>query len=279
MRHGARRWLIGIGAATVAGSSVLAATGSAGAAGLGARQSGSNAAVRVMAATTCSTYTPGNSTLTLGSHGAAVKALQQRLNCLHYYAGRADGHFGWSTMEAVWAFKEVQAGKIIPSNPDVVGAAMQRQLAHPKLPKVLRSRLGPWRIEINKSIEVMVLYKDNKIELISHTSTAAYYRSDGSGWSTPDGTFHALSFIPGWACGSLGCMWNPVFFITTLYAMHGEPNPPSTFSEAGVPLNPASHGCVRIPWDISQFFHRLVRTGPHGTPVYIAGPNYYGRTS
>jgi peptidoglycan hydrolase-like protein with peptidoglycan-binding domain len=40
--------------------------------------------------------------------GAAVRALQQRLAQLHYYPGPANGHFGIDTLEAVWAFKEVQ---------------------------------------------------------------------------------------------------------------------------------------------------------------------------
>jgi peptidoglycan hydrolase-like protein with peptidoglycan-binding domain len=277
MGYGARRWLIGLGTVAAAGASVLGqAASAAGAVGLGARQESATGSVVVKAQAPGSVYVPTTQTLTLGSHGPAVKALQQRLNFLHYYAGRADGHLGWSTMEAVWAFKEVQTGKVIPPNPDIVGSAMQRQLVHPRLPKVFYRHGGAWRIEINKAIQVMVLYKNNKIALISHTSTAKYYRSDGSGWVTPDGHYRALSYISGWACGSLGCMWNPVFFITTLFAIHGEPNPPATFSEAGVPLNPASHGCVRIPWDISMFFHRLVRIGPsNGTPVYIVGPNYY----
>jgi hypothetical protein len=34
-----------------------------------------------------------------------------------------------------------------------------------------------------------------------------------------------------------------------------------------VPLNPVSHGCVRIPYDIARFFHTLVKIP--GTRVYI----------
>ena len=34
-----------------------------------------------------------------------------------------------------------------------------------------------------------------------------------------------------------------------------------------VPLQPVSHGCVRIPMDIAAFFHTLVKAP--GTPVYI----------
>jgi hypothetical protein len=34
-----------------------------------------------------------------------------------------------------------------------------------------------------------------------------------------------------------------------------------------LPLQPVSHGCVRIPMDIAQFFHTLVAVP--GEPVYI----------
>ena len=57
-------------------------------------------------------------------------------------------------------------------------------------------------------------------------------------------------------------MYNPVFFIGRSYAIHGMPNPTSTFSEDGVPLNAASHGCVRIPMDISMFLHKLIHISP-----------------
>jgi len=50
-----------------------------------------------------------------------------------------------------------------------------------------------------------------------------------------------------------------------LFRIHGE----STYGPngGGVPLSPVSHGCVRIPYDIAQFFHTLVKTP--GPPVYI----------
>jgi hypothetical protein len=38
------------------------------------------------------------------------------------------------------------------------------------------------------------------------------------------------------------------------------------------PLNAASHGCVRIPLDISVFLHKLIHVNAtHGTPIYIKG--------
>ena len=266
MAHGVRRWICGFGVFAVVGASLVGLAGTA--AGATARMS----ARETLAAQ--SVYQSARY-LHLGSHGAAVKALQTRLTALHYYLGKIDGKFGWNTMEAVWAFKEVQFRKRIPPRPDIVGPTMWRDLKHPRMPRVLKPRGGPWRVEINKNVGVLVLYKHAKVRLISHVSTAAYCRPDGCGWVTPDGKHHTLWFTAGWVKGPLGSMFNPVVFTPDgAYAIHGEPNPPSTISYDGVPLNPASHGCVRIPMDVSRIFHKLVHlSATHGTPVYIFGRN------
>lgn len=253
MAHRARRWMAGLGATAAVGVAVLGQAGIAGA-----------------AVQSTTTY------LHLGSHGAAVKTLQQRLAALHYYPGKIDGKFGWSTMEAVWAFKEVQYGKRTPPHPNIVGPAMQRQLKHPKLPKVHKPHGGAWRVEVNKNLEVLVVYKHSKITLISHVSTAAYSRPDGTGFVTPNGKYRALEYLAGAVPDSKygGYLYNPVFFIGRSYAIHGMPNPTSTFSYNGVPLNPASHGCVRVPMSVSRIFHNYVHTSPtRGTPIYVFGRN------
>lgn len=275
MGHGARRWLVGLGTAATAGACVLAQAGAASAAGDGpARMSGqASAASGVVPG---SVYVPARASLTLGMRGPAVRALQSRLNFLHYYAGRANGYFGWPTMEAVWAFKEVQSGKAIPGNPDVVGPTMQRQLVHPRLPKVLRPHGPATRIEINKNVGVLVLYRRGKVILVSHVATAASCRPDGCGWVTPDGRYRALWFAPGWVGGSLGSMYNPIVFTPNgAYAIHGEPNPTSlsqTISYDGVPLSSASHGCVRIPMDIANILYKMIPIGrTKGIVIYIAG--------
>ena len=75
---------------------------------------------------------------------------------------------------------------------------------------------------------------------------------------TPTGNFTTLSFFPGWIAVPLGFMYNSVFFIGTAYAIHGDTD---------VPLQPVSHGCVRIPMDVAAFFHTLVKIP--GEPVII----------
>ena len=117
-------------------------------------------------------------------------------------------------------------------------------------------------MEVNLRLRVLLLYRDNKLSLVSHVSTGGgyYYCSNGScSYAiTPTGHFRTTDFMPGWVTVPLGQMYNPVFFIGTAYAIHGD---------ADVPLQPVSHGCVRIPMDIAAFFHTLVKTP--GTPVYI----------
>ncbi len=270
MGHGSWRWLAGAGSAAAIGATILAMAPVAGAS-LAHPQLRTAVAV---AAQPGSKYKPTHRTLTFGMRGAAVKAVQQRLTFLHYYAGKADGRFGWDTMEAVWAFKEVQSGKAIPPNPDRVTPFMQRQLLHPKKPKVLVRGAHWTRIEVNKDDGVLVVYHNKKIVLISHISSAAACRDDGCGWVTPDGTYRALEYLPGAVPDSSfgGFLYNPVFFIGRAFAIHGMPNPTSTFSNDGVPLNAASHGCVRIPLDISTFLHKLIHiSSTSGTKIYIKG--------
>ena len=193
-----------------------------------------------------------------GMRGEAVRLLQRRLAALKYYPGRVNGRFGSNTLEAVWAFQETQG--LHPRN--AVRPEMERALASPRQPKVLVPHGGRLRVEVNMKDQVLVLYRHNHVALVSHVSTAGGYyfcSPNGCGHAiTPTGDFTTLSYLPGRVTAPLGDMYDPVFFIGTIYAIHGDTD---------VPLKPASHGCVRIPLDIAAFFHTLVPTP--GTPVYI----------
>ncbi len=252
MRHVAVRWLFTLGALVAAGALLLSQSGAAGA---------SPARAAAPARASAPAYVPPRRLLSLGMHGPAVRRLQVRLAVLKYYPGPIDGQFGLDTLEAVWAFKEVQGYPVNSANQDVVSRATERALVHPRAPKVLVPRGGSMRIEVNMGDEVLVLYKNNKVDLISHVSTGAgCLPGQGCGWNTPTGNYRALSFDPGWVTVPLGEMYNPVFFIGTLYAIHGE-------WDASVPFYPDSHGCIRIPYDTATFFHKLIEVP--GTPIYI----------
>jgi peptidoglycan hydrolase-like protein with peptidoglycan-binding domain len=194
-----------------------------------------------------------------GMHGLSTRELQRKLTALHYYPGPVNGQFGIDTLEAVWAFQETQG---LPGE-DYVSSAMEQALNNPRAPQVLDAAAGPNRVEVNLSTEVLVLYHNNQIELISHVSSGGHYYfcspGGGCGYAiTPTGNFRTIVYMPGWVVVPLGEMYNPVFFIGTAYAIHGD-----TY----VPLAPVSHGCIRIPMDIAAFFHTLVKVP--GEPVIV----------
>lgn len=250
------------GIAAVAGTAVttscLVLAGAVPAAPSATAATGTHAAVAAVTRTAAPAYAAPHRTLRYGMRGADVRALQQRLAALKYYPGAPDGVFGPNTLEAVWAFQEVQHLGV----DGIVGPFTGRALVHPRTFQARYPGGGALRVEIKLSTRVLVLYRGNRIALISHVSTGGgYWYRSGNGWAravTPTGHFRTTTYMPGWITVPLGRMYNPVFFIGTLYAMHGS---------TSVPVNPVSHGCVRMPMDIAAFFHTMLKTP--GTPVYI----------
>jgi lipoprotein-anchoring transpeptidase ErfK/SrfK len=217
------------------------------------------------AVATSPSYTPPKRNLKEGMRGADVKALQQRLAALKYYPGPIDGTFGSGTLEAVWAFQEVNRLSV----DGVVGTAMKRALVHPSTYKAWHPKAAGTRVEVNLGMGVLVFYRNHTIALISHVSSAGHYWypcGSGSCYAiTPTGEFHALYFISGWHKAPLGLLYNPVYFNYSGYAIHGEKN-------AEVPVKPVSHGCVRIPYDIATWFYKdltISETPGKGTEIWI----------
>jgi hypothetical protein len=75
---------------------------------------------------------------------------------------------------------------------------------------------------------------------------------------TPGGVFKFYRRYDGKRIGALGGMTNPVYFNYGI-AVHGAEN---------VPLEPASHGCIRINQTIAAYFPSLVANGDR---VYVWG--------
>jgi lipoprotein-anchoring transpeptidase ErfK/SrfK len=242
-RSAPRRWALGLGAAAMT-ATVLSA-------GLAA------VASAAPAKTSAAAYTPATRTLRPGMRGADVRRLQQRLAQLAYYPGTIDGHYGSATEEAIWAFEEVQG----MAASGTVTVKVKRALVSPKYPVPLVRHGAALRVEVSLGRHVLYVYHNHKIVLISHISSGGgYYYCSSGGCShaiTPTGNFRTTWRVKGWHTSPLGQMYNPVFFYSG-FAIHGE-----TY----VPVQPVSHGCVRVPMDVANIFPGLVPKS--GIPVYV----------
>ncbi|HTR94939.1 MAG TPA: L,D-transpeptidase family protein [Trebonia sp.] len=273
LTHGSRLAKFGVTAAAVAAialcgctaGTALAAPSTAArpaAVTASAAKAAPSATATEVAKVTPATYVAPKRTLAEGMTGADVKSVQRRLAALKYWPGPIDGQFGTDTLAAVWAFQEINGIKVT----GVIDTATKKALVHPRTYKSASYKgKRANRIEVSQALEVLVLYKNNKIWLISHVSSGGgyYYNCGSSGCAqavTPNGTYNTTVYMDGWVKVPLGAMYNPVFFISTVFAIHGD-----TY----VPQGPASHGCVRIPMDVANFFHKMVKTP--GTQVHVYG--------
>jgi lipoprotein-anchoring transpeptidase ErfK/SrfK len=260
LRRGSRKARIGAIALAAAAVAVGACTTGTASAASAAAAGPTKATLAAKTVSAPAAWTAPRGTLSEGSSGASVKSVQQRLAALKYDPGAIDGHFGANTEDAVWAFQEINR---IPVT-GVIDAKTKRALVHPRTYGSNDPRQDSTRIEVNQALEVLVFYKHDKIALISHVSTGGgyWYNCGGSECQavTPNGNYRTTVYMPGWVTVPLGAMYNPVFFISTVYAIHGD-----TY----VPVFPDSHGCVRVPMFIADFFHKLVATP--GTEVFVYG--------
>jgi peptidoglycan hydrolase-like protein with peptidoglycan-binding domain len=174
--------------------------------------------------------------LKVGTKGAAVLALQQRLTELGYWNGKADGKFGGTTQQAVFAVQKA-AGL---GRDGVVGPKTQKALDKGVRPKA-RSKAGSGHlIEINLAKQLLMIVDNGQVTTILNTATGSNEHYDYQGETyladTPPGHFKVGRQIDGWRHGPLGPLWRPKYFNGGI-AVHGAPS---------VPPYPASHGCARV---------------------------------
>jgi peptidoglycan hydrolase-like protein with peptidoglycan-binding domain len=188
-----------------------------------------------------------------GDRSAAVQIVQQRLADLHFEPGPVDGTFGADTTTAIQTFQKVTGRD--PTG--VVDADVWSALQQPLDLAPMVAGAAPTRAEVDLDRQVLVLWKDGQVALVTRVSSGK--RST----PTPPGRFHVLRRVAGWDPGPHGALYNPLYFNGGI-AFHGF---------ASVPLSPASHGCVRIPMTVAQEFPGMV---DNGTEVYVVDAAHPG---
>lgn len=238
---------------------------------------------------------PLTQTLGPGSSGPAVERVQRRLIELAFDPGVVDGVYGTRTLQAVWAFeklvmgvpRERAGGRVTPE----VWDRMQRAVdIKPRRPEAATEN----HTEIYLPEQVMVIFHGRRPVLVTHISSG-----DGEEWCeevtispgelgnengtepikdgvcgrsvTPGGVFRFYRRVEGRRESQLGGLYNPVYFNFGI-AVHGAHE---------VPNYPASHGCIRIPMHISDYYQTLVTWGrTTGDIVYVWDgvnePEHYG---
>lgn len=172
--------------------------------------------------------------LSIGSKGAVVLAMQQRLNALGYWVGKADGKFGGTTQQAVWALQKAAGLKPSGRTTSATWAALKAGVR-----PTARSKSGK-QIEVDLKRDLVLFVTNGHVDFILNTSTGGGYTYVSQGQTsvaiTPRGHFHTYRVIEGMHRAPLGLMYRPRYF-TGGVAIHGD---------SSVPNHPVSHGCVRV---------------------------------
>jgi lipoprotein-anchoring transpeptidase ErfK/SrfK len=201
-----------------------------------------------------------------GDTGDVVRAYQQRFVDVHFDPGPVDGRYGGAMTYAVHALQKLvglpRTGRI--------GPAEASALATFQYPQPLQANGEANRTEIDIAKQVITLYENHQVRLITTTSSGSgedyCYNSPRVNptrriceyANTPSGRFTYREYRDGWDKSPLGQLYNPFYFNGGI-AVHGYQS---------VPTTPASHGCTRIPMHIAEYFHTLVKVGD---PVYVFG--------
>ncbi|MEI7505758.1 MAG: L,D-transpeptidase family protein [Actinomycetes bacterium] len=220
------------------------------------------------------TKLPLTQTYGRGAAGPEIKLIQDRLIELKFDPGVADGAFGERTQQAVWAFEKLVMG--VPRD-QVTGKVTPEMWSRMQDPLVILPRrpdATPNHTEIYLPEQVLIVFHADTPVLVTHIAsgtneewceevTISPGEQDnetgiepikkgvcGLSW-TPGGVYKFYRMVVGRRESQLGGMYNPVYFNKGI-AVHGAKE---------VPDHPASHGCIRIPMHISDYFQSLVAKG------------------
>ncbi|GIM92906.1 L,D-transpeptidase family protein [Paractinoplanes toevensis] len=182
------------------------------------------------------TAAPAPKKLKIGAKGDDVLAVQQRLISLGYWINKADGKFGSTTQQAVFALQKA-AGI---GRDGTVGPKTQKALDAGVRPTAKSKAGSGYLVEISLKKQLLMLVKDGQVVTTLNTSTGSNenYEYEGETYlaDTPTGHFKVGRQIDGTRHGPLGDLWRPKYFNGGI-AVHGSPS---------IPPYAASHGCARL---------------------------------
>lgn len=200
-----------------------------------------------------------------GSSNANIALYEQRLVDLKFDPGPVDNKFDGKTSYAV---QGMQKSKGIPVTGRITDTEVQLMNSYQYETPLVTENAEPNRLEVNIDKQYATYYQNSQVRLITTVSTGngkSYcYTSKRTSRrvcsvaNTPTGKYKFTRQVKGWRDGDLGRLYAPMYFNGGI-AVHGY---------SSVPVNPASHGCVRIPMHIAEYFQTVASIGDS---VYVIG--------
>ena len=184
--------------------------------------------------------------------GAQTREAERRLSDMGYWTGAVDGLFDPATRSALIAFQKWE-GRPITGQLTLDELEAIRTSTSPKAREP-----GYAHVEVDVDRQVLLMVNDEGSVRVLPVSTGSGKPFMDEGQTsiayTPRGRFIVYDKVVGWEKGSSMYYSN---YISGGVAIHGYPT---------VPIQPASHGCIRIPIFAAREMSKLL---PIGTIVLV----------
>ncbi|HVQ39312.1 MAG TPA: L,D-transpeptidase family protein [Pyrinomonadaceae bacterium] len=206
----------------------------------------------ILAISTATAQSGGRQQATLTR--AQTRETERRLSDLGYWTGALDGILDPVTRSALIAFQKWEGrpttGQLTQDELDAIRRSASPQPREPGYShvEVDLDRQVLLMVNENGGVRVLPISSGNDLPFIDEGQQSIAY--------TPRGRFIVYEKVAGWEKGSLGSVYYPNA-ISGSVAIHGSPS---------VPVEPASHGCIRIPMFAAREVSKLL---PVGTIVLV----------
>jgi hypothetical protein len=185
---------------------------------------------------------------------AQIREAERRLSDMGYWTGAIDGRSDPATRSALIAFQKWHGrpitGQLTPNELEAIRISTPpraRELGYAHLEVDLDRQVLMW-VNDQGGVRVLPVSTGNDKPFVDEGETSIAY--------TPRGRFLVYDKEVVWGKGPVGSVYY-ANFISGGVAIHGSPS---------VPIQPASHGCIRIPMFAARDVSRLL---PVGTIVLV----------
>ncbi len=180
---------------------------------------------------------------------AEVKEAERRLSDMGYWTGTVDGVLDPATRAALIAFQKWQGRHVTGELTNDELEAIRNSGA----PEARESGYEHVEVDVDRQV-LLIVGQDGGVRMLpvsTGTDKTFFYDGQTSIAYTPRGRFVIYEKGVGWENNVPGSMYYPNY-ISGGIAIHGS---------YSVPIQPASHGCIRIPMFAAREVSRLLKLG------------------